>query len=116
MLEALGVRLATSMLLDLVRDGTLRPAENPWPLLDALLSGRREPPRPEYLPDLAAVSRTWSALPAQRRQFIELMSRFALTTTAAKRWLEPGLREAGTERFVADTDVLANPYLVSEVD
>ena len=114
--EALGVRMATSMLLDLSRDGELRSVQDPWPLLDALLTGRREAPRPEYKADLAAASRTWTRLPAQRRQFVELMSRFALTTSAAKRWLEPGLREAGTESRVSDVDILANPYLVAEVD
>ncbi|KAB1160100.1 AAA family ATPase [Micromonospora sp. AMSO12t] len=115
-LEALGLRLATSLLYELSRDGVLRPAEDPWPLLDALLSGRREPPNVVYAADLAAARNTWLGLPAPRRNFVMLLSRFALTTLAARRWLEPGERADGTERAVSDVDVLANPYLIAEVD
>lgn len=115
-LEALGVRLATALLYELRRDGKLRPAEDPWPLLDALLRGDRPAPDPVYAADLAAARNTWTGLPGPRRDFVRLLSRFALTTTAAHRWLEPGERAAGTLRPVSDLDVLANPYLITEVD
>ncbi|MBQ1026513.1 AAA family ATPase [Micromonospora sp. C95] len=115
-LEAIGLRLATSLLLELSRDGTLRPAEDPWPLLDALLCGRRPAPKKVYEADLAAARNTWTAMPRARRDFIMLLSRFALTTSAARRWLEPALRTAATERPVSDLDVIGNPYLVAEVD
>ncbi|XTZ17900.1 AAA family ATPase [Micromonospora echinospora] len=115
-LEALGVRLATSLLYELRRDGALRPAEDPWPLLDALLRGDRPAPEPVYAADLAAARNTWVGLPEPRRDFVKLLSRFALTTTAAHRWLEPGERAVGTLRPVSDVEVLANPYLITEVD
>ncbi|MEV7226952.1 ATP-dependent RecD-like DNA helicase [Polymorphospora sp. NPDC051019] len=115
-LEALGLRLATSLLLDLTRDGSLPPATDPWPLLDAMLRGERAAPRSAYEADLAAARRTWTQMAPDRRDYVKLLSRFALTTAAAKRWLEPGLRAAGTERPVTDAEVLANPYLIAEVD
>ncbi|MEU1603105.1 ATP-dependent RecD-like DNA helicase [Micromonospora matsumotoense] len=115
-LEALGLRLATSLLYELRRDRVLRPAEDPWPLLDALLRGQRQAPDEVYAADLAAARNTWLGLPGPRRDFVRLLSRFALTTTAARRWLEPAERVAGTERAVSDLDVLANPYLIAEVD
>jgi ATP-dependent exoDNAse (exonuclease V), alpha subunit - helicase superfamily I member len=115
-LEALGLRLATSLMLDLWRDGALKPNESPWSLLDALLSGRRNAPRPEYEADLAAFRRTWLSLTDQRRAVVELLSRFALTTAAAKRWLDPGLRAKATDRSISDDDILANPYLIAEAD
>ncbi|MFC8616593.1 AAA family ATPase [Micromonospora purpureochromogenes] len=116
LLEALGLRLATSLLYELRRDRLLRPAEDPWPLLDALLRGRRPAPNAVYAADLAAARNTWIGLPEPRRNFVMLLSRFALTTRAARRWLEPGERAAGTERMISDLDVLANPYLMAEVD
>ncbi|GAA0406563.1 ATP-dependent RecD-like DNA helicase [Micromonospora gifhornensis] len=115
-LEAIGLRLATSLLLELSRNGTLRPAEDPWPLLDALLRGQRPAPNQVYEADLAAACNTWMGMPQARRDFVMLLSRFALTTSAARRWLEPALRAAGTERPVSDLDVIENPYLVTEVD
>ncbi|SNS77142.1 UvrD-like helicase C-terminal domain-containing protein [Asanoa hainanensis] len=115
-LEALGLRLATSLLLDLRRDGSLAPAADPWPLLDALLRGVGTPPNRVYEPDLAAARKTWTALPEPRRDLVKLLSRFALTTAAAKRWLEPGLRDDATTRPISDADLLRNPYLVAEVD
>lgn len=115
-LEALGLRLATSLLLEMSRDGSLRPAQDPWPLLDALIRGRHEAPAPAYTADLAAVRQTWSALPEPRRDFIKLLSRFAVTAKAARRWLEPGERAAGTLRTVSDLDIMANPYLIATLD
>lgn len=115
-LEALGLRLATSLLLDLTRGGTLKAGENPWPLLDALIRGRHPAPGPAYAADLAAVRQTWAALPDPRRDLIMLLSRFAISAKAARRWLESELRDAGTERAVSDMDIMANPYLVATVD
>jgi len=37
LLEALGLRLGTSLVLELVRSGALSPGADPWPLLDDLL-------------------------------------------------------------------------------
>ena len=115
-LEALGLRLATSMLLELARDGRLRSAADPWPLLDALIRGSEPPPRPAYAADVATFARTWAALPEPRRDFVRLLSRFAIDTEAARRWLEPGKRDDSTLRAVSDQDVLANPYLIPMLD
>lgn len=115
-LEAFGLRLATSLLLELTRTGILRPGEDPWPLIDALLRGQRQAPSPNYAADLAAARQTWAALPTPRRDLMMLLSRFAITTKAARRWLEPGAREAGTERLVSDLNVMENPYVVSTID
>jgi AAA domain/UvrD-like helicase C-terminal domain len=115
-LEALGLRLGTSLLLELTRNGDLLPGEDPWPLLGALLRGDRRAPKSAFEADLAAVRRTWTALPQPRRDFVMLLSRFAINPTAAKRWLEPGERNAGTERTVSDVDIMANPYLIATLD
>jgi hypothetical protein len=115
-LEAVGLRLATTLMLELSRTGRLKPDQDPWPLLDALLLGRERPPGSAYVDDLAEVRRTWTALPEPRREFIKLLSRFAITAKAARRWLEPGERNAATSRTVSDVDVIKNPYLIAATD
>ncbi|MEH1129595.1 AAA family ATPase [Micromonospora sp. CPCC 206061] len=115
-LEALGLRLATALLLELSRDGSLRSTQDPWPLLDALIRGRQAAPGPTYAADLAAVRQTWVAMPEPRRDFVKLLSRFAITTKAARRWLEPEERTAGALRAVSDLDIMANPYLIATLD
>ena len=116
LLEALGLRLGTSLVLELVRSGALSPGADPWPLLDDLLCGRAATPSPEYAPDLAAVGPTWVALPEPRRALARLLSRFAITSRAALRWLDPAKRDAGTRGTVTDLDLLANPYRLVETD
>jgi hypothetical protein len=116
MLEALGLRRGTALVLDLVRTGDLAPAADPWALLDDLLAGRQAPPSPVYAADLAAVGPTWAALPEPRRALVRLLSRFAITSRAAVRWLDPAKRDAGTRGAVTDLDLLANPYRLVETD
>jgi ATP-dependent exoDNAse (exonuclease V) alpha subunit len=115
-LEALGLRLGTALLLELSRAGTITTGADPWPTVDALLRGRLSAPSPAYTADLAAVRRTWAALPEPRRDFVKLLSRFALTTKAACRWLEPDARAAGTTHTASDVEITANPYLITTID
>jgi len=116
LLEALGLRLGTTLVLELTRRGELPSGADPWPLLDDLLRGRRKPPSAVYTADLAAVGPTWAALPEPRRALVRLLSRFALTSKAAARWLDPAKREAGTRATVSDLDLLQNPYRLVETD
>lgn len=116
LLEALGLRLGTALVLDLVRSGALAPAADPWSLLDDILRGRTAPPSSVYAADLAAVGPTWAALPEPRRALVRLLSRFAITSRAALRWLDPAKRDAGTRGTVTDLDLLDNPYRLVETD
>lgn len=116
LLEALGLRLGTALLLELARSGTLSHHADPWPLLDDLLQGRAAPPSAVYAADLAAVGPTWAALPEPRRDLVRLLSRFAITSTAALRWLDPAKRDVATRSTVSDLDLLANPYRLVETD
>lgn len=115
-LEGMGLRLGTSLVRELLSSGMLRSDENPWPLIAALLEGRQEPPRPIYKQDLGIAGRTWSVLPAKRREFLHLLSRLDLTSDAATRWQDPQRRDASTRTPVSDVAVLANPYRLAEVD
>ncbi len=116
LLEALGLRLGTALVLELTRSGALASGSDPWPLLDDLLRGRATPPSEVYKPDLVAVGPTWAALPEPRRALVRLLSRFAVTTKAASRWLDPAKREAATRGTVTDLMLLANPYRLVETD
>ena len=51
MLEALGCRLGTSLVMELLASGKVGMLETPWPLLDSMLRGQSEPPRPYQLGD-----------------------------------------------------------------
>ena len=115
-LEALGLRLGTAMTYDLVTAGKLRPDDEPWPLVDAILRGSAPPPRQEYEADLAATRRTWAALGDERRALLQLLSRFALTPQQARRWFDPKERARAVRGTVDDAGVLANPYRIAETD
>ena len=115
-LEAFGMRLGTALTLEMLASGSVAPDEDPWPLVDALFRGKEDPPQPAYRDDLAAVRETWINLPDERRALLKLLSRFALTTSQARRWFDPQKRDKGTTVRVSDEEILVNPYRMSEVD
>lgn len=115
-LEALGMRLGTALALELRSSGTVKADDNPWPVVDAILRGKRKPPQPAYADDLKAIRATWRDLPDERRVLLELMSRFAFTSAQALRWFDQEERTKGTAAKLSDEEIIANPYRLSEVD
>lgn len=114
-LEALGLRLGTSLCLDLAATNVIRPEDDPWPVLDAIMRGKKAPPT-EYKADVDAVSKTWVSLEDERRKLLLLLSRFDLSLTQAKRWFEPRLRKTATLVMPTDAEIIANPYRIVETD
>lgn len=115
-LEALGLRLGTALSMEMVSSKLLGADENPWPLVDALLRGATKPPQKAYQADLDAVRDTWVNLSQERRDLLMLLSRLALTSGQAARWFDPSLRMNGTAVSIDDTEILENPYRISEID
>lgn len=115
-LEALGMRLGTALAHELVASDTLDPDVDPWPTVDALLRGDREPPSSAYAADLASVRPTWGKLTQPRRALLELLSRFALSPNQAKRWFDHKRRSAAASVAVTDQEALQNPYRIAECD
>lgn len=115
MLEALGCRLGTSLVMELLASGRVGLLEDPWPVLNAILRGSEQPPSP-YAADVAAVANTFVALSDERRTLLRLLSRFALTTEQARRWWNPKDRSRAVRGPVTDQEVLENPYRVAELD
>lgn len=116
MLEALGMRLGTALVLELRGNGTLKPESEPWTLLDELFRGKRKAPDQAFAPDLQAVAPTWLGLSPERRQLIELLSRFDLTPEQARRVWDGLKRRAGFILPTSDAEIIDNPYLIAERD
>jgi hypothetical protein len=53
-LEALGMRLGTSLVLELLAKEVIKPTDDPWIVLDAILRGRQAPPQTYGPPRLQA--------------------------------------------------------------
>jgi hypothetical protein len=115
-LEALGMRLGTSLILDLITQGTLAPLDDPWPVLDGLLRGHAKPPKAAYEGDLTAAGPTWKSLSDERRALLLLLSRFHLSAAQALRWFDKAERDKATRGTVSDSGILANPYRIAETD
>jgi ATP-dependent exoDNAse (exonuclease V) alpha subunit len=115
-LEALGMRLGTCLVLELLAKGTVNAEANPWPVLDRLLGGKVKPPQKAYEADLQAVRATWQKLGTERRALLELLSRFSLSPAQASRWFERSERDKATRGTVDDASILANPYRIAETD
>ena len=115
-LEALGMRLGTALSLELLATKALASDDDPWPIVDALLRGKRKPPQAAYVSDLEAARQTWINLPEERRVLLRLLSRMSLTPGQALRWFDPAKRRPATTSSVDDAEILANPYRIAEVD
>lgn len=115
-LEALGMRLGTSMALELFAGRAIKPNDDPWPVLNAILRGKKEPPQQTYKADVEAVAETWKALSAERRTLLMLLSRFELSPAQATCWFDPKERKKVTRGQVDDKSILDNPYRIVETD
>jgi hypothetical protein len=115
-LEALGLRMGTCMVREMVAAGMIGRLDDPWPLLESVLTGAQPAPRQAYSGDVKAISRIWAGLSSERRALVRLLSRFDLTPAQAKRWLDSRERQRATRRPVDDAAILANPYRMVETD
>jgi hypothetical protein len=115
-LEALGLRLGTALCLDLRAQEAYGASDDPWPVLDGVLRGKKKPPSAAYKADLDAVRPLWANLTEERRALLKLLSRFDLAPKQAKRWFNERDRSRATAKPVSDAEVVANPYRIAEDD
>jgi hypothetical protein len=116
MLEALGMRLGTALVMDLRASNAMQADKDPWQVLNDLFQGKGKPPDKAFAPDIQATAPTWLGLPPGRRKLLELLSRFDLTPAQAKRVWEESKRRAAFAFSTSDDEILANPYLIAERD
>lgn len=115
-LEAIGMRLGTSLVLELRAKGTVSATDDPWFAIDLILRGKKLPPQDAYKADIKAVSNTWAGLSDERRALLRLLSRMSLSPAQARRWFEPSRRKNASRYPVTDAAILANPYRIAECD
>jgi hypothetical protein len=117
-LEALGIKLGTSLFMDLLGEGILKPDGDPWNLVEDLFSGKVALPHDTYQPQLEAVRAVWTDVKADQNRlaFLKLLSRCDLSPAQAKRWFDEGKRTKATRVQLTEDALLGNPYRISEVD
>ncbi|MBX7136064.1 MAG: ATP-dependent RecD-like DNA helicase, partial [Fimbriimonadaceae bacterium] len=115
-LEALGLRLGTALIQELLAKEIVTSTADPWPVLDELLRGKRNPPQPAYRADLQATRATWIGLPDERRALLRLLSRMSLSPQQAQRWFDGRERIKAVRAPVTDAEILSNPYRIAEAD
>lgn len=111
-LTAFGIK--EGVLVAFAAQDQLEENEDAWPLIDTWL--RDSSYHPETMARVGTtLSRTWKAIPDERRVLLQLLSRFDLTVEQAIRIYQPTEREkAGIA--VTDADIIANPYRIYEAD
>ena len=89
--------------------------EDPWPLMDRVLRDPSDLDRSLVVHAGVVLRRVWKKLGDERRALLKLLSRFDLTFEQAARFYAPERRaNAGIE--ATDAELLANPYLIYELD
>jgi hypothetical protein len=115
-LEALGMRLGTSLVLELLSKEIVKATDDPWPTIDLILRGAKPPPQDAYKVDIKAVANTWIGLPYERRSLLRLLSRMSLSPEQARRWFDPSRRKSASRLPITDAEILINPYRIAECD
>lgn len=115
-LEALGLRLGTALVLEMRARGTLKPDTSPWPAIAKVLEGKAPAPQPAYKAELSLIKPVWEKLPKERRELLQLLSRFDLTPSQAARFFDPKKRDASFSPRQSDAEILKNPYVLAEAD
>ncbi|GGM27805.1 AAA family ATPase [Dactylosporangium sucinum] len=85
---------------------------DPWPVIDRAMadpSSLSLTAQEHLSPSLRT---TWGALRPERRQLLQLLSRFAITAEQAERFFVAEERDPA----LTDIDIIANPYRLFEVD
>ena len=116
MLEALGMRLGTALVMELRASSILQGETDPWPILNDIFQEKRKVTNKAFAPDIQATAPTWLGLPPGRRKLLELLSRFNLTPAQAKRVWEESRRRAAFTASATDDEIVNNPYLIAERD
>jgi ATP-dependent exoDNAse (exonuclease V) alpha subunit len=94
----------------------VRKNQNPWDYVQAFLDGRSNPPE-NYATDLMAARRRWQALKSNpaRIGLLHQLVRFELTPEQVRRICDPDDR-ANAGIAANEKALVANPYLISELD
>jgi ATP-dependent exoDNAse (exonuclease V) alpha subunit len=88
---------------------------DPWALVDALFEDPSVLPKDVTSGLGPSWRKRWKSLPAERRMLLKLLSRFELSADQAKRFYVAEERESAGIA-ATDAELLANPYLVYELD
>ncbi|HEV2840312.1 MAG TPA: ATP-dependent RecD-like DNA helicase [Chthoniobacterales bacterium] len=110
-LTAFGIPLGEIVAAALTAD--LRDDEDPWMRVDACLSDSKRLPAPLRSEITVSLKAKWNTLAKDRRNYLRLISRMALTADQA------GILWQETDRVMTgiragESDLLANPYLICE--
>ena len=63
LLEALGMRLGTALVMELRASGILHGETDPWPVLNDIFREKRKAPDKAFAADIQAAAPTWLGLP-----------------------------------------------------
>lgn len=93
----------------------LNKGENAWEYVLAILEGRRKCDQKQYIKALKQASERWTAYRKPRRNLLAQLVRFELSPAQVERVANPDKRaECGIGG--TDDEIVANPYLLSEMD
>ncbi len=118
-LTAFGIEKGTLLAYELESILAQEPPErrNPWPLVERLMSDPRAL-RPGVTVSVGeTVRKKWAMLPAERKALLKLLSRLALTAEQATRYyVHEDSKRIELHIGATDEEILANPYLLYELD
>ncbi|MCZ2153093.1 MAG: AAA family ATPase [Bryobacterales bacterium] len=93
----------------------LTKGDNAWEFVQAILEGKRKCEQQRYAKALKQAGERWAAYREPRRHLLALLARLELTPQQVQRVANPDER-ANCGISATDEQLVANPYLISEMD
>jgi hypothetical protein len=93
----------------------LNKGENAWEYVLAILEGRKKCDQVQFAKALKQAGERWSAYKTPRRNLLAQLARFELSPAQVERVSNPDKRSGCSIRGT-DDEIVANPYLLSEMD
>jgi len=114
-LIALGFQYGHTLEEDLREQKKIGAKDNPWDAWEEVIYGSMNLKNYAYAGDLPHYRDIWLNETNERKELLQLLSRFELSDKQIKNWFDPTLRMRLGYK-VNDSDILSNPYIISEED
>ena len=117
LLEAMGFRFGTALCFGLSSKDPLF-SKHPWEGIAPILAGDTPAPHERFEKELESFRSTWQQVSKtpERLELAHCLSGFSLSSEHAARWWDKDKRARFVDSGLADSQILDNPYLLSELD
>lgn len=114
-LIAFGFQYGNMLESDFQDQKLIGPKDDPWNTWENYIYGRIKLPKQVYSGEILQFRDLWLNESEERKNLLELLSRFELNDKQIRSWFDP-IQRRKLGYSASDSEILENPYIISEED